>query len=149
MLVDRLGNAHAAGLGKGLQACRHVHAIAVDIVLIGDHVGQIDADPHAHLQRFGDLGIPLIGGRLDIDREMHGVHDAGKLRQEAVAHLLDEASAMAGQQRRDIEIVPCLELAQRSVFVNAHQPGIAGDVGGQNSCQAPFHSMNLLEKVLE
>jgi hypothetical protein len=49
LIADRARDADAAGLGELLQARGHVHAVAEDVVVLADHVAQVDADAEADL----------------------------------------------------------------------------------------------------
>jgi len=46
LLEYRAGDHHTPGVCERLQPCCDVHAVAVDIVLIDDHIAEVDPDPN-------------------------------------------------------------------------------------------------------
>ena len=86
----------------------------------------------------GTLGVALGHAALDLDRAAHRVDDAGELDQQAVAGDLDDAAAMLRDLGVD-ELAPnFLQSGEGSFFIDAHQAGIAGHVGGQDRRQTPL-----------
>ena len=88
-----------------------------------------------------DSGTLLVAGRhdgLDLDRALGRVDHARELGQDAVARGVDDAAAVAADQRQDHRLVP-LEVADRRGLVLAHEAAVAGDVGGQNGGEPSLH----------
>jgi hypothetical protein len=79
-----------------LVASGHIHAVAVNVVALDDHVANVDADTEADASRLGQVRLPLRHTALDCDRAGDGIHHASELAQRAVAHELDDASAVVG-----------------------------------------------------
>ena len=131
-LVEHLpGDADATRLRDTLEPGRDVDAVTVDPGLVVDDVAQVDADAEEHAAR---LGYPLVAGRhdgLDLDRALGRVDHAGELGQDAVARGVDDAAAVAADQRQDHRLVP-LEVADRRGLVLPHEPAVAGDVGRED-----------------
>ena len=75
---------------------------------------------------------------LNVDGAAHRVDNAGKLNQQAVAGGLDDPPAMLVDFRVGDFAPDRLERKERSLFVLAHQPGIADDIGRQNCRQPAF-----------
>ena len=84
-VVDGLRDADAAGLRLGLQACRDVDAVAHHILVLHEHVAEVDAD--AMLQRRAGGDVLRLGGKLTLhgQRASHGLDRAGEREQEAIA----------------------------------------------------------------
>jgi hypothetical protein len=95
-LMDDVRDADAAGRGEALESHRDVDAIAVDIVVVNDHIAKVDADPDLDAVPRLEAGIVLGDVPLDLDRAVDGVDDAGELDQGAIAGELDNAAAMIG-----------------------------------------------------
>ena len=73
---------------------------------------------------------------LHLDGEAHRIDDAGELDQQTVACGLDDAAVVLG----DLEVAQLapdrLQRRKRALLVGAHQPRIAGDIGGQDRGEA-------------
>jgi hypothetical protein len=69
----------AAGLGQGFKPRRDIHAVAKDVVLLGDHVSQIDPNAESDPAFLGHLGLAFAHPALDRYRAANGVHHTGKL----------------------------------------------------------------------
>src|SRR5205823_14268244 len=87
-------DADPARFGQCLQPRRDVDAVAIDVVILGDDVAQIDPDAELDSPLDGDAGIALGHRVLHLDRAMHRVDDAGELDEETVTGGLDDAATM-------------------------------------------------------
>jgi hypothetical protein len=76
------------GLSEGFEAEGDVDAVAEDIVLLKDHVAEIDPDPKQDTPLSGDTPLAVKHPALDLYSAAHSVRDARKLRQEPVAGIL-------------------------------------------------------------
>jgi len=125
-------DADAAGFGQRFEAGGDIDAIAENVALVGDDVAEIDADAEADAPVLCDLRLAVEHHPLDFDRAAHRVDDAGEFDQHAVAGGLDDAPSVLADFRID-QLAPVrLEAGERALLVGAHQPGIAGDVGGED-----------------
>src|SRR5215472_14128839 len=88
MIMDSVGDEYPAGLGESLQSCGHVHSIAEDVVLLRDHIAKVDADPELDPLVLRDEVVALGHAPLHFHSAANGIHNARKLRQEAVAGIL-------------------------------------------------------------
>jgi hypothetical protein len=79
-------DADSAGLSQRLQSRRHVDPVAVEIVVLDDHVADVDADPEGDPPIFGDRLVTFRHLALDVDGESYRVDHAGELHQRPVAH---------------------------------------------------------------
>ncbi len=87
---------------------------------------------------FGNPGIALQHAALDVDGAARRVENAAELDHEAVAHHLEDATAMLGNG--GIEELAAM-LAQRphgALFIGLHQPAVAHYVGRQYRRQPPL-----------
>ena len=79
--MDLGGDADVARLGQGLQAGGNVHSVAVDVALLHDDVAEADAEPQPDASVLGGLPLEPDHARLDLDRAVDRVDDAGELAQ--------------------------------------------------------------------
>jgi hypothetical protein len=77
---------------------------------------------------------------LDRDRAAHGIDDAVEFDQQAVAHCAHDAAPVLGDVRIDEILAHRSERRQGPLLVDAHQPGIADDIGAQNDGKPMFYS---------
>ena len=96
-----LGDANASRLSQRLQPRRDVHPIAVDVVWFSDHVAQVDADAKPYAPLLGHRGFALDHPALDLRSAADRVHHARKLREEAVAGVLYDPTAVFDDFRLD------------------------------------------------
>ena len=127
---DRALDADAAGLGHRFEPGGDVDPVAEDVVAVDDDVAEIDPDAPF------DAGLGRLGAfrhrRLPLGRAAHRVDDAGELDEQPVAGGLDDAAVMLGDGRVDQLRAQRLEPRERALLVGAHQPGVAGDIGGED-----------------
>ena len=90
-----------------------------------------------------DLGIAVRHTALYLQRAAHGVDDARKLDEDAVAGGLDDAAATRRDGRVD-QLQPYgLQPRQRTLFVDADQTAVAGDIRRQHRQELPFDAWAL------
>ncbi len=77
---------------------------------------------------------------MQVDGAADRVDDAGKFRQDAVAHQLDDAAVVARRQGFDQFRQMRLQRRMRSCLVRRHQGGIADDIGRENGGQAAAYA---------
>jgi hypothetical protein len=92
------GDADAAGLGQCFQTSGDVDAVAVDVAVFDD-VADVDADAELDAPVLGLGRLALRDAILDRDRAFDRIDGARELDQRALAHELDHASAVLGNQR--------------------------------------------------
>ncbi len=135
LLVDGPGDADPARFGQALEAGRHVHAVAVDVLALDDDLAEIDADAEVDLAVVRDTGVARGHRLLNLDGRLDGLGDAVELGQESVAGGLDDAAAVFLDLRVDEFVAQRLEADQSAGLVDLHQSRIAGDVGGDDGRQ--------------
>ena len=135
LVAHRARHADAARLGQLLQTRGHVHAVAEDVVVLEDHVAEVDADAELDPAGRRHVGVAPRHAALDLDRALHRVGNALELDQQAVAGGLDDAAPVLGDRRVD-QLEPVgLEARERAGLVGLHQPAVADHVGRQNRGQ--------------
>jgi hypothetical protein len=93
-----------------------------------------DAKFNALICRHG--GVSLRHRALHFDRTAHRVDDTGELDEEAVARSFDDATPMLGDFGIAEFATNRTQRRERALFVLAHQPRIASDIGGQDRGKA-------------
>ena len=139
MVDDGLRHADFAGIGELLQPCGDVHALAIAVVALDDHVAQ--GDGHAHLDAPLRLD-PLVALRhapLQRHGAVHGVDHAAELRQQSVAHQLEDAAVMLCDLRLEQFLAVRPQPFERVSLVPFHEPAIAGYIGGEDGGEMAFH----------
>ena len=136
-------NTDAAGLGEHFQAGRDIDAVAKDVVVLDDHVAEIDADAKLHPPRRRDVGVAPRHPALDLGSAQHRIDDAVEFDQHAVASGLDDAAAVLCNGRIDQLDPMGLETRERARLVDLHQPAIADHVGGEDRCEPALWSRHV------
>ena len=100
VIVGRARDRDLPGLAELLQPGGDVDPVAEQIaVRLDHHVAEVDPDPQHDPALGRHPGLPLGHGPLQGGGAGHGVDRGAELGEDAVAHELDEAAAVLGQQR--------------------------------------------------
>src|SRR6516165_5327979 len=99
LVMNRIGDQHPAGISQGLDPCGDVDAGAIEVVVLDDHVAEIDADTQLDTVVRGDSRVALGHRLLHRDRAAPCIDDAGKFDQQSVAGGLDKAPVVLGDFR--------------------------------------------------
>ncbi len=138
LLAHRPRDADAARVGQVFEASRDVDGIAVEVLVVDDHIAEVDPDPETEALVLWEIGVAVDHALLHFDRPAHRFDRAGELDQETVAGGLDDAAAMPGDAGID-QIAPArFEPSERPFLVRAHQARIAGDVGSDDRGHLAF-----------
>jgi hypothetical protein len=89
-------------------------------------------------------GVSLRHSSLDIDRALNRIDDAGELREDAVAHELEEAAAMLRYRRFNEFNAVSLDPLKGFGFVLVHQAAVSDNVSGKNCGELALHERYLL-----
>ena len=138
LAVGVAGDRNSARLGQGLEARGDVDPVAVEVVSLDHHVAQVEADAEPDPRPFAAPGLVRADRRLPGERAGDGIHHAGELHQEAVAHELHDASAVFGDQGLDDGAAQGGQAFEGARLVVAHEPGVAHHVGRQDCRQPAF-----------
>ena len=132
LIADNPADANSTRLCQGFQPRRHIHAITKDIVALSNHVAQVD--PHTELDPPLRRGVRVALGHppLHLDGAADGIHDARELGKKAVAGGLYDAASVLGDLGVDQFPKVGLEPFVCPLLIRAHQPGIAGHIGGED-----------------
>ena len=120
-----------------------VDPLAVPVRPLDDHLAQIDADAHVDALVLGKAFVPLRHAALDVGGAFDRVDDAGELGQKPIAHQLEDCAAMGRDRRLDQFRPVDFEPLEGSRLVQLHQTAVAGDVGGEDGGELPFHERAL------
>jgi len=132
LVVDDAGNTDPAGLGEGFEPGHNVDSVVEDVVAIGNHIAEIDADAEPNALLVGHFGLAVEHAALHLGGAAHGVDNAGKFRQQPVAGGFDDAAVMLGDLRINQFAAMRLEAFERALLIRPHQARIARHVGGED-----------------
>ena len=108
--------------------------------VLDDDVADVDADAELDAPVLGLGRLALGDAVLDRDCALDRIDGARELDQRAVAHQLDNAAAVLGDQRLDELLAQRLQARDRAGLVGAHEPAVADHVRGQNRRELAFHA---------
>src|ERR1700731_1498563 len=120
-----------------------VAAIAEDVVVLDDHVAEIDADAKLYPPRRRDVRVASRHPALDLRGAQHRVGDAVELDQHAVAGGLDDAAAVLRDSRIDQLDPMGLETRECPRLVDLHEPTVADHVGGEDRSEPALWSRDV------
>jgi hypothetical protein len=118
-----------------------VHPVAEDVVLLSDHVAEVDADAELDPPLLGHLGLAIGHPSLHLDRAPDGIHSARELCEETVAGILYDPAAVRLDVRIDQLLEMGLEPLVRPLLIRTHEariPPTRGSRldGGLRPCRA-------------
>ena len=107
--------------------------------LADDHeVAHVDPDAERHAAGFRALRVRRRQLLLNLDGATHGVHGAGKLREQVVAHHVDHAPpVLAHEPPHDGAMT--VERSQGGLLISRHQGRVAHGIGGEHGGESTFH----------
>ena len=124
-----------AGLGERFQPRRDVDTVAEDVVVLGDHVAEVDANAKSDAPLLGDHALAVDHPTLHLGGAAHRVDHAGKFRQQAVAGGFYGTALV----RPDLGIDQLREMRSetlmRAFLVRSHEARIACHIGGEDRGQ--------------
>jgi hypothetical protein len=143
MVADRAGYANPAGLGDPLQSGGDIHAVAVDVVVFGNHnVAEIDSDPEYDPLIIRSRDVALGHPALHRNRTGDGLNDARELDQDAIAGGLDDAAPVFCNIRIDQFAAVTLKPGKSPSLVPAHKAAVTDDIGGENGRKPAFYPLS-------
>ena len=107
MVAHGSRNADPTRFGQPLHPRRDVHPVAENVLLLNDHLAEIDAHAKPDAALLRHLRLAVDHPALDLHGAADGIHHARKLRQEAVAGVFHNAPAVL----RDLWIDQFAEVA--------------------------------------
>jgi hypothetical protein len=101
LIVDDARDAHFAGFRQGFEPGRDIHSVAVYVVILGDHIPEIDTDPKVDPLVARNGSVPFGHTSLEFDRAGDGFDHARELDQHAISGRLDDTPFVFGDLRID------------------------------------------------
>jgi hypothetical protein len=89
------------GSAKPSSACRDIHAIAEDVVILDHNIAHVDSNPELDAFIRRRHGIPLGHSSLYLGRATQRIDHTAELDEQAVACRLDEPAVVRGNHRID------------------------------------------------
>src|SRR5262252_5815429 len=96
MIVGRRRDADAARFCDALKPRRNIHAVAKDVMRLGNYVANIDAHTESNAPVLHIADCKLMNAALELHSSPNSLDRARKLRQESVPNVLHDAAAMLG-----------------------------------------------------
>ena len=132
LVAHRARNTNAARLGERFQTGGDIDTIAKDVVVLDNHIAEVDADAELNPSRRRDIRVASRHPALDLGSAQDRIDNALEFDQHAVAGGLDNAAVVLCDGRID-ELDPMgLETGERPRLVDLHQPAKADHVGGKD-----------------
>ena len=129
LAIGILREADRARFGDALQSRGDVDAIAHQVaVALLDNVAQMDADAKLDAALGRQAGVALNHAVLHFDAAAHGIDDAAKFDQSAIAGALHHAPVMHGHGRIDQVAPERPQPRQSAIFIGAGEPAIANHI---------------------
>ena len=140
ILLDPRRHADTAGIRQSFETRGHVDAVAENVAILDDDVADIDADPELDPAVRRHIRVALGHAALDVDGAADGIDDGCEFGQQPVPRRLHQASAILGDPgiEQGRPVVP--QSADRAFLVGAHQPAVAGHIGGQDGREPSFQT---------
>jgi hypothetical protein len=137
----RPGDGHTARVRQPLDPRCDIHALAVDSLVVDDHVPEVDPQPPEHLPRRRQLRVARGQLRLHRQSTQHRVHDAPEVGEQIVARVIDHAPAVLPDQGGH-EAAVGLDRPDGSGLIECHEPAVADHVGREDRGELPFDGVN-------
>jgi hypothetical protein len=136
VVVHDARDAHPAALGEALQARRDVHAVAEQVVVLVDHVAEVD--PHAQRDLARRVLSRLVARHRGLDRFRPACRfdDARELEQQPVAGGLEDAPAELVDLRLDDLVQDPPEALEGALLVDSHEAAVADHVARHDRREA-------------
>jgi hypothetical protein len=131
-------NADAARLGQGFEVGRNVHGVAIEVVVLNDHVTEVDPDAELEALFSRKIGVALDHRLLPLDGAANRLDRAGKLDQQPITGGLDDPAVVPGDAGLDQFPPAGPQPGEGAFFVGTRQARIAGDVGRQDRDELAF-----------
>jgi hypothetical protein len=81
VIVDRIGDEHAARLGQPLQPRRYIDPVSENVPIFGNHVTEVHSDAEPDPPFLGNLTLAIGHPVLDLHGTADGINDARELGQ--------------------------------------------------------------------
>jgi len=137
LLLHCTGDADSPRLRQPFQACRGVHAVAVDPIILDHHIAKVDPDAELHAAFTGQRGVPAVHDTLNLDRTAHSTQSGRKLCQEVVPREVRQTPPVLPHEHGDFFTVVA-ERADRGGLVIRHQSGVPDHIRAQNRGEPAF-----------
>jgi hypothetical protein len=129
------------GLSQGFEARRDIDPVTEDVVRLGNHITEVDAETKLDALTRWDIDIALGYRPLHLDRAAHCIHHTRELYQHAVAGVLHDPAVMFAYGWINQFAEKCPEALVRAFLIRPHQPRIAGHISGEDGGKTAFDGL--------
>ncbi|HXG81480.1 MAG TPA: hypothetical protein VNJ05_06740 [Sphingomicrobium sp.] len=148
VLTHRAGNGNSTGFCDPFKPRGDVHSIPEDVVIIDNHVAQIDSNPEFDAAVIGNPDIAGAHFPLNFGRAFDRIHNAGEFDEHPIAGQFDNPPVMLRNGRIDELGAVSLEAGQCADFIRAHKAAVAHYIGGHDRGQSAFHWDNCPKQLV-
>jgi len=141
LFVDAAGDVDLAGIGDTFEPSGNVDAVAVDVVYLDDNVAKIDANSIFDPMMLRQRRVAADQILLDDDAASDGFDGTVENRDEAVACGFDELPVVLDDAGFDEITLDPLDARVRSLFIDLHQPAVAGDIACNDRSKTARHRL--------
>ena len=118
--MDHVGDADPARLRKLFKTCSDIDAIAMDVLVLDDHIAKVDTNAKNYLPVVGFSVLPHRHAVLDFRRALKRIDDAAELDEKSISHRLDESAPVFvnGGSHHFVDLV--VKSRPRTSLIHAH-----------------------------
>jgi hypothetical protein len=132
LAIGVFGEADGPRLGYPFEPRRNIDAVTHQIAIaLFDHIAEMDADAELDAALRRKPGVALNHAVLHFNGAAHGLNDATKLDEDAVARAFDYATVVHGHGWVDQIAAKRPQPRQRPILVRAGKPAKPNHVGRQ------------------
>src|ERR1700730_15766274 len=135
VVIDCIRNEHSTGVGQRFDPSSDINPVAIEVVVLDDHVAKIDANTELDAVIGSDTSVPLKQCLLHLDPAAYCINAARKFHQHAVPGGLHDLATMFGNFRIDKFAAESFETFKRAFLIRAHQPRISGHICGEDGSE--------------
>ena len=147
LFVDASGDKEVSRIGNSLKPRCNVDAITIDVVRLDNDVPEIDANSILDPLLTGERRVAPDHALLDDDGAADGFDRAVEHGEKAVTRTFNKSSVMLDDGGVN-ELAPMsLHPRVRSLLIHCHEPAIAGDVSGHDSCETPWRPIGWIGSI--
>jgi len=143
LLIHLARDADAAWLSGPFKPRGDVDPIAINALLVEDHIPLVDPNPELHTPLWCDSGIPFGHCFLDSDSTFDRVQHAGEFGHDPIASGINDPATVAGDHGENDTLV-AFEVTDGCDLIRTHQGAVTRDISCDNRRKAAAHDRLLL-----
>src|SRR6185437_15052383 len=137
-----LRDRNAAGLGNAFEPSREIDAVAINVIAFNYDIADVDADTEHDRPVFRAISVDLPHSPLNGYGAFNGIYDAPKLDQSAVAHKLNNATAVLTDRGIDEVFATRPKRGECTTFIRRHEAAVSNHISGEDRCKPPLQALS-------